>query len=1357
MAYNLEGSKKNIESDILLKKAEEGIKKLLESPSSSKKTDEIVKIFLDIDDELFKHLHHSHDLDKAMNDNKIKIEKLFSLIENNKERNEIRYLVIKNKIKKHLIDLATKYEQLEISKLTPNETKKSGELERDFEDDYFKAITVFPSFNDYIAKENRISLFFEILDEIKDGIKNISYYEFIKQFLEVVLRQSNYKKEDAIYKTWKTELDRRKLEMLSKIKDKKLEQEQKFLEDFFVYEVSNLYNSEDRNPSDFQTVIAAFELINPENRKKLLDVYFSRLLRIGAFLVKTPELTLKLLDLLPKEHRREIILTKTANNENLLFYVEDKFLLQLFSKLTIEEKIFALTHVNNKNENIFKRKITGNYEDVDNPVKARNIEILNQVINTIPPSSRFLILKQIIDQDPVYFIEYLNEFKKIFNITLKENFNYSDLFSIRYKENMNIKRKIYEALIPYDARFEVLCEAYRLSDLQQKANQKEFSAIANVAESSMDRTITKRANAHFENTIKTHPAFSKKFEESGKKEIEAFIAEQDLKFRKEFSDSLDFNESLVNVELEALEKLLKTTEEKLSFNLIQSISLMQSISKFISENKKILLSGNQFELQPKMQQLEQLIESIKNGSTRAVTKEEFQNVFGPLKDIFEHHFKKLRIQTKNIQLLAIEKDIKQSILDKIKNNLEMEKKDLLQTLKTLEDKTPKTKKDDEKITSINENLKHINAFLQFIEKNKVELIKGNKKLLDEMREIHFKANKERLEVARSDIAQIAWRAYDPYAPVRGSWPNLLTAPPLDERDRSSYRLDESRTLGENSDDIRERAAYYYLSAIDPIGSLENQADRMTDFIAGIAECRRGHNEDIVEHGKVVSRAVVQEDDPSCYPGHITRLLNTGRRHPIARLPKTPRDIIEEHVGGLVINKFTEKLKDLKTYKEKIALGNALVLMSDVSLDEIIKDPSRYPPQLLKIRDEFILFVFNFLLEGRDSRKALEDKFEKELGRKFGTEPLDQLLLDAYQSNPGGSYISASIAQIMTTFKDPTLASEQFPLLSDKAFEAQLTEAEKKKSADDIRHIIQLKKRENKNLHNIYDTISIVIFNQLKDLNEIESIELARALTINISGAPQSSYKAILDEIFDKIKTDKEQGFNQKQISYLKSLMDSPDKYNEFNKAILMSLEKTLAAEIEQHPFPLEGITYWEKSATQKEKGKGIDALETIALSRAEKNWVLHHTYNKILPVLQATFKSVLEKEQINKDQLIKMARAFSVEIVASNKKTEKEKMSELFDSLAEKNSQGVYTQKIISPQVKTLLDDLKKDQFENLMIRLNESLSEIPAFEKSKNLLFLRQSKQEPVQIRRKTDKDREVKIKDEDEKPKTDGTPKSQ
>ncbi|HRE30399.1 MAG TPA: ankyrin repeat domain-containing protein, partial [Candidatus Berkiella sp.] len=192
--------------------------------------------------------------------------------------------------------------------------------------------------------------------------------------------------------------------------------------------------------------------------------------------------------------------------------------------------------------------------------------------------------------------------------------------------------------------------------------------------------------------------------------------------------------------------------------------------------------------------------------------------------------------------------------------------------------------------------------IDFISKHRQNLIIAEPKIM-------------KLSVAvlnQSSIEQAAWRGYNPFAPVKTSWPNLYTKP-QEKAIIFSTRVSHQGGGLDNiqaSDIVRERTAYYYLAVMDDtMGDEEVRQNRMVNFINWLAEIRNAHG----------------RDNPSCFPGYLTRIAQMGNFHPVAALPGNVKNILAEFFRSKVTQVFKEKINHLSAQEHQSLLRSLVDL------------------------------------------------------------------------------------------------------------------------------------------------------------------------------------------------------------------------------------------------------------------------------------------------------------------------------------------------------------------------------------------------------------------------------------------------
>ncbi len=212
----------------------------------------------------------------------------------------------------------------------------------------------------------------------------------------------------------------------------------------------------------------------------------------------------------------------------------------------------------------------------------------------------------------------------------------------------------------------------------------------------------------------------------------------------------------------------------------------------------------------------------------------------------------------------------------------------------------------------------------FIKKQKNNLILGKTHAMKASLAVFNKHNSE----------QSAWRGYNPYAPTK-EWQNLLT-PCTSKTVYTTSAAFEGRLSGlDASTIVRKRVAFYYLAVMEGDDDAL-KANRIANFIDKLAEIRNTKG----------------LDDPSCFPGTLTRVAQMGAFHDVAQLPPSFDDVLLDTMRGKVLTAFKEKRKNLSN-EQKEALCKALTLLTQASAPDLIKDASTYPEHYLALRQEFI--------------------------------------------------------------------------------------------------------------------------------------------------------------------------------------------------------------------------------------------------------------------------------------------------------------------------------------------------------------------------------------------------------------------
>lgn len=242
--------------------------------------------------------------------------------------------------------------------------------------------------------------------------------------------------------------------------------------------------------------------------------------------------------------------------------------------------------------------------------------------------------------------------------------------------------------------------------------------------------------------------------------------------------------------------------------------------------------------------------------------------------------------------------------------------------------------------------------IEFINQNKADLIAAQDEITKASVAI-FTLN------GTTDYAQAAMRGYNPYAPVKDpkQWPNLLTKP-LTNEEIWTTEIAHKGELGafEAFAILKERIAYYYIAVIDPFdGDADTRQSRITNFITKLADIRNAHG----------------IDDPTCYPGALTRIADMGTFHTVAQLPPTTKEMVTSYIQEKALKVFQDKLNTLIDMEAKEALYNALVELTENTAKRIIELPEEYEETWLGLRQEFIAALGS-------ADENIEEIFEKDL-------------------------------------------------------------------------------------------------------------------------------------------------------------------------------------------------------------------------------------------------------------------------------------------------------------------------------------------------------------------------------------------
>ena len=201
-----------------------------------------------------------------------------------------------------------------------------------------------------------------------------------------------------------------------------------------------------------------------------------------------------------------------------------------------------------------------------------------------------------------------------------------------------------------------------------------------------------------------------------------------------------------------------------------------------------------------------------------------------------------------------------------------------------------------------------------------------------------------LFTSNENLAQIAWRAYDPGSRTV-AWPNLLSTPSSEAARETVFTTRESTagmeepatTLESASSHARKYAALCFLASQDKrispetnqeICSEETRKEMWSDFISYIAEVRRAHNEN-----------TTGTDNPSCFPGTISRIAQSVNKHPEFSATESLGVAISNSIRAYIDLKLSKALDELESPEDKAKLYYSLIMLGLNNAEEVIANPS----------------------------------------------------------------------------------------------------------------------------------------------------------------------------------------------------------------------------------------------------------------------------------------------------------------------------------------------------------------------------------------------------------------------------------
>jgi len=263
------------------------------------------------------------------------------------------------------------------------------------------------------------------------------------------------------------------------------------------------------------------------------------------------------------------------------------------------------------------------------------------------------------------------------------------------------------------------------------------------------------------------------------------------------------------------------------------------------------------------------------------------------------------------------------------------------------------------------NIPNAQEVIDFIHKHKEALIQREEKAL---------AVSRKYFVSNTDTLDIALRALDPGA-LSHDWPKLFVAPDANKENTQVFSTraasEVALSLKQTTDITRKILCYTYVVAQDP-SLKENERENILEaFIHYLAEISRAHNDDASD----------DSDNPSCYPGTLTRLDLIFQKHPNFYVEKELFRTTNEIGRQLVLKAFNAELSSYHDEAKKLELYNAISLFSSGNAIDILHQPnSILTPEggspdlkhLLSVRKVFFEKYF-----GKQGRKGI-DEINKQL-------------------------------------------------------------------------------------------------------------------------------------------------------------------------------------------------------------------------------------------------------------------------------------------------------------------------------------------------------------------------------------------
>lgn len=314
-------------------------------------------------------------------------------------------------------------------------------------------------------------------------------------------------------------------------------------------------------------------------------------------------------------------------------------------------------------------------------------------------------------------------------------------------------------------------------------------------------------------------------------------------------------------------------------------------------------------------------------------------------------------------------------------------------------------------TSVEEIEKEIRAFIleeiplqdnlaleQFISANYDALVKGEENAMKGIAPL----------LTSHHPSEAAFRGYNRFCPTHenpaaGKWPNLLTPT---ENDKEVFSTPASHlgkaTEAEASRVVREWSAFYFLALKDVLSSTEDKETRSAitrNYLTQLADIRNAHG----------------RDNPSCFPGHFTRLANTAHYHPVARLPNTLLEKMEQYFLAKESTLLKTKLAELRSVSDKEDLLNSLIDLTENTLVDVTSDLEIFPAYLLRLRRDFIRQLGS-------ARAILEDIRANHFPL---IQDSDIVLIEQYLADPARGCIAGGLSHALSLHLDSKPSEDDF--------------------------------------------------------------------------------------------------------------------------------------------------------------------------------------------------------------------------------------------------------------------------------------------------------------------------------------------